>query len=66
MSNFSVHCALCHLKAKIRRGYAYMQCMCDEEARIYSLENIKSLRVTNGAYLLENTSSQYYATKNEQ
>jgi hypothetical protein len=53
MKNFSIRCSYCNTPAKIKGQYAYACCMCDDETRIVSLENIKSGWNKNSLYLSE-------------
>jgi hypothetical protein len=50
-----INCIFCHTPAIIRNTSAFMNCMCDEEFRTATLDEIKFGFHSNRVYLLETT-----------
>jgi hypothetical protein len=52
MGDFTIHCSQCQTETKIKFGYVYMRCMCDEDVRIIPLVDIICADKGSRGYLL--------------
>ena len=54
---YKLYCKICRTPVVVKKSYAYMQCMCDEDNRIFKL-NIETFD-SNNLYLFGTEGNEY-------